>query len=51
MAATLYLSLIFLLLYLAGLAIHRWMFWRDKKHMQQESREGGRIVARVGELK
>ena len=50
MAVTIYLSLIFLALYLAGLAIHRWMFWRDKKRMQDESREGSRIVARVGEI-
>jgi hypothetical protein len=51
MAVTIYLSLIFLALYLAGLAIHRWMFWRDRKRMQDESREGSRIVARVGEIK
>ena len=50
MAITVYLSLIFLALYLAGLTIHRWIFWRDKKRMQAESREGGRVVARVGEL-
>ncbi len=50
MVVTIYLSLFFLLLYLTALAIHRWIFWRDKKHMQNESREGGRIVARVGEL-
>jgi nitrite reductase/ring-hydroxylating ferredoxin subunit len=50
MAVTIYLSLIFLALYLAALAIHRWIFWRDKKRMADESREGGRIVARVGEL-
>ena len=51
MAVTIYLSLIFLALYLAGLAIHRWMFWRDRKRMRDESREGSRIVARVGEIK
>lgn len=50
MALTIYISLIFLVLYLIGLAIHRWIFWRDKKRMQEESREGSRIIARVGEL-
>ena len=50
MAVTIYLSLIFLVLYLAGLAIQRRVFWRDQKRMQDESREGGRIVARVGDL-
>ena len=50
MAVTIYLSVIFLALYLAALAIHRWIFWRDQKRMEDESREGGRIVARVGEL-
>lgn len=50
MAVTIYLSLIFLLLYLAGLAIHRWVFLRARKRMQVESREGGRVVARVDDL-
>ncbi|MBM4299795.1 MAG: hypothetical protein FJ143_18790, partial [Deltaproteobacteria bacterium] len=51
MALTIYLSLIFLALYLVGLAIHRWIFWRDKKRMLAESRAGGRVVARADELK
>jgi nitrite reductase/ring-hydroxylating ferredoxin subunit len=50
MAVTIYLSLIFLVLYLAGLAIHRWIFRRDKQRMLAESRAGGRVVARVDEL-
>jgi len=50
MVVTIYLSLIFLALYLVALAIHRWLFRRDKKRMQDESREGSRIVARVGEI-
>ena len=50
MAVTIYLSLIFLALYLAGLALHRWMFLRDRKRMAAESREGGRVVARIDEL-
>jgi nitrite reductase/ring-hydroxylating ferredoxin subunit len=50
MAITIYLSLIFLALYLVGLAIHRWIFLRDRKRMREESREGGRVVARVDEL-
>ena len=51
MVVTIYLSLIFLALYLVALAIHRWMFRRDRQRMQYESREGSRIVARVGEIK
>ena len=51
MAITIYLSLIFLALYLVGLAMHRWIFWRDKKRMRAESREGGRVVAQVDELR
>ena len=50
MAITIYLSLIFLALYLAGLAIHLWIFRRDTKRMREESREGGRAVARVEDL-
>ena len=50
MAVTIYLSLVFLALYLIGLAIHRWMFLRDQRAMAAESREGGRVVARVGDL-
>jgi nitrite reductase/ring-hydroxylating ferredoxin subunit len=50
MAVTLYISLVFLFLYLAGLAIHRWIFIRDRKRMGVESRDGGRVVARVDEF-
>lgn len=50
MAITLYLSLFFLVLYIVGLIVHRVFFRRDKRRMQEESREGGRIVAKVEEL-
>jgi nitrite reductase/ring-hydroxylating ferredoxin subunit len=50
MAVTIYLSLVFLVLYLVGLAIHRWLFHRDRRRMLAESRAGGRVVARVDEL-
>jgi len=50
MAITIYLSLIFLTLYLVGLAIYRMKFRRDKDRMERESREGARVVARVEEL-
>ncbi|HKY10057.1 MAG TPA: Rieske 2Fe-2S domain-containing protein [Candidatus Binatia bacterium] len=50
MAITIYLSLAFLALYLVGLAIHRWLFLRDKRIMAAESREGARVIAKVGDL-
>ena len=50
MAVTIYLSLTFLLLYLIGLAIHRWFFLRDKRKMAAETRDGARVVAKVGDL-
>jgi nitrite reductase/ring-hydroxylating ferredoxin subunit len=50
MALTLFLSLAFLALYLIGLAIQRWFFVRDRRRMEEESRDGGRVIARVGEL-
>jgi nitrite reductase/ring-hydroxylating ferredoxin subunit len=50
MAVTIYLSLIFLTLYLCGLAIQRWFFRRDRQTMTAESRQGGRVIARVEEL-
>lgn len=50
MAITIYLSLAFLVLYAAGLIIRRYFLFRDKRLMQQESRERGRLVARVEEL-
>lgn len=50
MEVTVYLSLLFLVLYLAGLAIQRFRFQRDMKRMQDESRDGARMVARVEEM-
>lgn len=50
MALTIYLSLFFLSLYLLGLLIRRIYFLRDKVRMLQESRSGGRVIARVEEM-
>jgi nitrite reductase/ring-hydroxylating ferredoxin subunit len=50
MTLTIYLSLFFLSAYLVGLAIHRILLLRDKRRMLQESRAGGRIVARVADV-
>jgi nitrite reductase/ring-hydroxylating ferredoxin subunit len=50
MALTIYLSLIFLALYLIGLAIQRWLFRRDRRRMADESRGGGRVIAKVDDL-
>ena len=50
MTLTIYLSLIFLVVYLIGLAIRRWMFVSDRNRMAAESRGGGRVVARVDEV-
>jgi nitrite reductase/ring-hydroxylating ferredoxin subunit len=49
MEFTIYLSLVFLALYLIGLALRRLLFWRDQRRMEQESRLGGRVVAKVDE--
>jgi nitrite reductase/ring-hydroxylating ferredoxin subunit len=51
MTITIYLSLLFLVLYLAGLAIQQWRFLRDKKRMREQSRDGDRVIARAEELK
>ena len=50
MAVTIYLSLIFLTLYLIALAIHRWVFMRDRRRMADESRDGARVIARVADV-
>ena len=50
MALTIYLSLVFLALYLVGLAIYRVKFRRDRRRMEQESRQGSRVIAQVEEL-
>jgi nitrite reductase/ring-hydroxylating ferredoxin subunit len=50
MEITIYLSVMFLTLYVVGLAIHRFVFLRDKRRMREESRSGGRVIARADEL-
>ena len=51
MAITIYLSLVFLALYLIGLVIRRVIFGRHARLMTEESRAGGRVIAAVNELK
>lgn len=51
MTLTIYLSLFFLCLYLLGLYVHRFFFLRDRARMERESRPGGRVVARVEEMR
>jgi nitrite reductase/ring-hydroxylating ferredoxin subunit len=50
MVVTVYLSLIFLTLYLIALAIHRWVFARDRCRMADESRDGARVIAKVADV-
>jgi len=50
MAVTVYLSLIFLTLYLISLALQRWWFCRDRARMAAETREGARVIARVDDI-
>jgi nitrite reductase/ring-hydroxylating ferredoxin subunit len=46
---TVYLSLLFLVLYLIGLGIHRCRFLQHQRRMREESREGGRVISRIEE--
>ena len=50
MEITVYLSLLFLVLYLVGLGVRRFLFLRDKRRMREESREAGRVITQVEEL-
>jgi nitrite reductase/ring-hydroxylating ferredoxin subunit len=50
MAITIYLSLFFLALYFVALVVHKIIFRRDQQRMQEQSREGSRIIAKVAEL-
>jgi len=50
MAITIYLSLIFLALYLVALAVRRWIFARDRRRMADESRDGARVIAKVADV-
>lgn len=50
MKITIYLSLVFLALYLIGLIIRRILFLRDRRRMWAESRGGGRVIAQTEEL-
>ena len=50
MRLTIYLSLVFFAIDLAGLVWRRYVFLRDRRRMERESKSAGRVVARVGEL-
>jgi len=50
MAITLYLSAFFLVAYVIGLVIRRIVFLRDKQRMQEQSRPGGTVIAKVEDV-
>ena len=50
MEITIYLSLVFLTLYVIGLIIRRIIFLRARRRMREESRWGGRIIVRADEV-
>ena len=50
MELTIYISLVFLVLYVVGLLVRRRVFLRDKVQMEEKGRLSGRIIARDGEL-
>ena len=50
MAITIYVSVAFLILYILGLVIYRIIFLRDRQRMLEESRTGGRVIAKVDEV-
>ena len=50
MTITLYLSIFFLVAYVIGLVIRRIVFLRDKRRMQEQSRPGGTVIAKVDEV-
>lgn len=50
MLLTLYLSLLFLTLYLLALAVRHFLFFRDQRRMERESKAAGRVIARVEEM-
>jgi nitrite reductase/ring-hydroxylating ferredoxin subunit len=47
---TIIISVVLLTLYLIGRAVQHWIFVRDKRRMAAESRPGGRVIAKTGEL-
>jgi nitrite reductase/ring-hydroxylating ferredoxin subunit len=50
MEITLYVSVFFLILYIIGAVIHRIIFLRDQRRMEEQSRAGGRVIAKVNEV-
>jgi nitrite reductase/ring-hydroxylating ferredoxin subunit len=50
MELTIYLSILFLAVYLVGLGVRRYIFLRDQSRMLEESKAHGRVIARVEEM-
>jgi len=50
MLITVYLSIFFLVAYIVGLVLRRFIFLRDKRRMQEKSRDGGTVIAKVDEV-
>ncbi|MGH7769806.1 MAG: Rieske (2Fe-2S) protein [Candidatus Binatia bacterium] len=50
MELTLYLSALFLAIFLVGMGVRKFVFFRDQRRMRDESKAGGRVIARVAEL-
>ncbi|HZA53071.1 MAG TPA: Rieske (2Fe-2S) protein [Candidatus Udaeobacter sp.] len=50
MKITIYISLVFLTAYMIGLVIRRLIFLRDQRRMREESRWGGRVIAKADEV-
>ncbi len=50
MELTLYLSAVFLAVYLVALAVRRLRFRRDRARMTREARAGGKVVAGIDEV-
>lgn len=51
MLLTIYLSILFLAVYLVALAVRRYLFLRDRRRMERESTSAGRVIARVDEMR
>jgi nitrite reductase/ring-hydroxylating ferredoxin subunit len=51
MLLTIYLSILFLAFYLVALAVRKYLFLRDRRRMERESKSAGRVIARVDEMR
>ena len=50
MKITIYISVAFLIVYMIGLIVRRFIFLRDQRRMHAESRGGGRVIAKAEEV-